>query len=294
MSDRIVQLPWVALLALLAVVALRPALAGTPVNVLYAGSLVQVMEHGVGPAFDTASGDRFRGYAGGSKLLANQIRSGLRAADVFISADPGVNRRLMGPGAPESVRWYAIFAQSPLVIGYDASSGFARSFATKPWYRVLQEPGIRIGRTDPKLDPKGALTLRLMQRAETVYRLPGLERRVLGDPENPAQVLPEEVLVGRLQSGQIDAGFFYSTETAAAHIPTVRLPASVAPTARYTVTILNGAPHPAAARAFVRFLLGPDGRRLLERSGLELRSPAVEGDVHAVPGALRGLLGAHE
>jgi molybdate/tungstate transport system substrate-binding protein len=291
MSDRLVRSRWAALLA---VAAFHPVFAGTPVNVLYAGSLVETMEHGVGPAFDAASGDRFRGYAGGSKLLANQIRSGLRAADVFISAVPGVNRRLMGPGAAGSVRWYATFAQSPLVIGYDAKSRYAQAFRAEPWYQVLQAPGIRLGRTDPKLDPKGALTLRLMQRAEAVYRLPGLERRVLGDPENPAQVLPEEVLVGRLQSGQVDAGFFYSTETAAAHIPTVRLPTTVAPTARYTVTILRAAPHPAAALAFVRFLLGPGGRRILERNGLQLRKPAFTGDPRAVPGALRRLLGTPE
>ena len=291
MPDRLVRSRWVALLA---VATLHPAFAGMPVNVLYAGSLVEVMEHGIGPAFDAASGDRFRGYAGGSKLLANQIRSGLRAADVFISAVPGVNRRLMGPGAAESVRWYAGFARSPLLIGYDASSRYAHAFATEPWVQALQAPGIRIGRTDPRLDPKGALTLRLMQRAEAVYRLPGLAHRVLGDPENPAQVLPEEVLVGRLQSGQIDAGFFFSTETQAAHIPTVRLPASVAPAARYTVTILHGAPHPAAARAFVRFLLGPDGRRILERNGLKPGQPVLAGDPRAVPADLRRLLGAPE
>jgi len=32
-------------------------------------------------------------------------------------------------------------------------------------------------------------------------------------------VLPEETLVGRLQSGQLDAGFFYSTETSDLKIP---------------------------------------------------------------------------
>jgi len=67
---------------------------------------------------------------------------------------------------------------------------------------------------------------------------------------------------------------------------------SLAPTARYTVTILQGAPHPAAARAFVRFLLGPAGRKRLERSGLQLRTPALQGDPQAVPTELRRLLGA--
>ena len=36
------------------------------VSVLYAGSLVKLMEHSIGPAFHQASGDSFQGYASGS------------------------------------------------------------------------------------------------------------------------------------------------------------------------------------------------------------------------------------
>ena len=123
---------------------------------------------------------------------------------MFISANPKVNASLMGAANGDWVSWYVAFAQSPLVIGYNASSEFAADFKTKPWYQVLSEPGIKIGRTDPKLDPKGALTLALMKQAETFYKSPGLSQKVLGAPDNPAQVLPEETLVGRLQSGQLD------------------------------------------------------------------------------------------
>ena len=50
---------------------------------------------------------------------------------------------------------------------------------------MLREPGIRIGRTDPKLDPKGALTVQLLNKAEQVYHQPGLAKAVLGEAENP-------------------------------------------------------------------------------------------------------------
>jgi molybdate/tungstate transport system substrate-binding protein len=265
--------------------------AGEAVNVLYAGSLVNLMEHGIAPAFDRASGDHFRGYAGGSTLLAHQIKGRLRRADVFISAAPAVNGQLMGPGNGGRERWYVMFAQSPLVIGYNPGSRFAADFKTLPWYRVVQEPGIRLGRTDPRLDPKGALTLELMRRAQAHYRIPGLLDRVLGAPENAAQVLPEEVLVGRLQSGQLDAGFFYSTETSDARIPAVRLPAAIAPKAVYTISILRAAPHPKSAAAFVSFLLGPRGRRLMSAHGLALRAPALTGAEADMPRAVRSLLG---
>jgi molybdate/tungstate transport system substrate-binding protein len=276
---------WIVLF--LAGMAPGMAAAGQPVAVLYAGSLVNLMERSVGPAFDRASGDRFRGYAGGSKLLAHQIKGRLRQADVFVSAVPAVNLQLMGAANGDWERWYIPFAQSPLVIGYDPKGRFAPQFRRLPWYQVLQLPGIRLGRTDPRLDPKGALTLALMRRAQAYYRIPGLAQRVLGSAENPAQVLPEEVLLGRLQSGEIDAGFFYSTETSDARIPAVHLPPEIAPDAVYTVSILRTAPHPAAAAAFVAFLLGAGGRALMSEHGLTLRRPSVVGAAEQVPAGIR-------
>jgi molybdate/tungstate transport system substrate-binding protein len=281
--NRLTLLGATLIAATLSLLPIQSAKAAGTVNVLYAGSLVNLMEHGVGPAFDKATGNQFQGYAGGSVGLANQIKGKLRKGDVFISANPKVNASLMGAANGNWVSWYVAFAQSPLVIGYNASSKFATDFKTKPWYQVLMEPGIKIGRTDPKLDPKGALTLTLMKQAETFYKSPGLSQKVLGAPDNPAQVLPEETLVGRLQSGQLDAGFFYSTEASDAKIPTLSLPPAITPEAVYTVTVLRDAPNAAAANQFVAYLLGSDGRSLLEAHGLWLQKMTVSGDASAVP-----------
>lgn len=263
------------------------AQAAGSVAVLYAGSLVNLMERSIGPAFEQASGDRFQGYAGGSQLLARQIKAKLRHADVFISAAPAVNRSLMGAANGNWVSWYVAFARSPLVIGYNPASRFAAAFKSEPWYWVLLEPGIRIGRTDPKLDPKGARTLALMNRAEAYYKIPGLARQVLGAPDNPAQVLPEETLVGRLQSGQLDAAFFYSTETSDAGIPAIRPPAVITPTAVYTVTIPRDAPDPRGAEQFVARLLGAAGRKLMQQHGLVLAKPVLTGTAAAAPPDIR-------
>jgi molybdate/tungstate transport system substrate-binding protein len=272
--------------ALLAVFMPGPASAETVV-VLYAGSLVNLMEHGVGPAFDKTSGDEFQGFAGGSNGLANQIKGRLRRGDVFISANPKVNDDLTGAANGDWVSWYVNFAQSPLVIGYSPSSRFVGDLKSKPWYEVLQEPGIKIGRTDPKLDPKGALTVQLLEHAEQIYKLPGLAQKVLGAPDNPEQVRPEENLVGRLQSSQMDVGFFYSTETADLKIPAIALPAEVALSARYTVTVLRDAAHPVAANKFVDFLLGPQGRAVMQEHGLDSVKPSVGGDPSKMPAQVR-------
>jgi molybdate/tungstate transport system substrate-binding protein len=278
-----------------AALLLTPAMAhaeGQTVNVLYAGSLVNLMEHGIGPAFNKASGDTFQGFAGGSNGLANQIKGQLRRGDVFISANPKVNDDLTGDANGAWVSWYVTFAQSPLVVGYNPSSHFAADLKSKPWYEVLQEPGIKIGRTDAKLDPKGALTVQLLNHAEQVYKLPGLAQKVLGAPDNPEQVRPEENLVGRLQSGQIDVGFFYSTETADLKIPAIPLPPEVALSAHYTVTVLRNAASPEGATQFVDFLLGPQGRAVMQEHGLDVVRPSVNGDATKMPAQIRSEIDA--
>jgi molybdate/tungstate transport system substrate-binding protein len=266
------------------------ARAADTVNVLYAGSLVNVMERSVGPVFDNKSGDRFQGYAGGSNKLANEIKGMLRRGDVFVSANPKVNDQLMGQTNGNWVQWYVTFAESPLTIGYNPASRFANDLKNKPWYEALAEPGLKLGRTDPKLDPKGALTIELFKRAEALYHKPDLSQKILGEPENPAQVLPEEALIGRLQSGQLDAGFFYSTETSDAKIPTISLSEQIGLKARYTITILRDAPNPSGAEKFVNFLLGADGRDLLTQHGLAIVKPNLSGDATAVPTAIKSLI----
>jgi molybdate/tungstate transport system substrate-binding protein len=266
--------------------------ADNDVNVLYAGSLVNLMEHSVGPAFDKATGLHFQGYAAGSNKIANEIKGGLRRGDVFISASPKVNTSLMGDANGNHVTWYVKFAESPLLIGYNPKSRFANDFRTKPWNEVLLEPGLRLGRTDPKLDPKGAFTIQLMTEAATKYNHPDFVEKTLGAPENPAQVLPEETLVGRLQSGQLDAGFFYSTETSDLKIPSVHPAPELKINANYTLTILNDAPNAAGAARFVNFLLSAEGHKLLAEHGVDVVQPVVTGDAQAIPAPVQAVVDA--
>jgi molybdate/tungstate transport system substrate-binding protein len=262
------------------------------VDVLYAGSLVNLMERSVGPAFEKETGLHFQGYAAGSNKIANEIKGKLRRGDVFISASPKVNTGLMGAANGDHVTWYVNFAESPLMIGYNPQSRFAADFKKKRWDEVLQEPGIRVGRTDPKLDPKGAFTVEMMTKAAALYKQPDLVEKTLGDPENPAQVLPEETLVGRLQSGQLDAGFFYSTETSDLKIPAIRPAPELQAKASYTLTILSDAPNEAGAVRFVNFLLSASGRALLKQHGVDIVKPVVTGNAQALPSSVQAVLDA--
>jgi molybdate/tungstate transport system substrate-binding protein len=254
------------------------------VNVLYAGSLEEVMNSTIGPAFEKATGYTFSGFPAGSKDLASDIKGKVRQGDVFLSASPAVNENLRGPANGSWVSWYAPFARTSLVLGYNPHSSFASRIKQGPWYEIIATPGLRLGFTDPKLDPKGVLVVAALNQAAAEHHEPALKQIAA----NQSDLFPEEELVGRIQAGQLDAGFFYTVEASAAKIPTVSL-APVKESAEYTITVLNHAPNRAGGAAFVRFLLGAQGQALLKSAGLETTSrPAALGN--GVPRSLDRIL----
>ena len=258
---------------------------GGPVDVLYAGSLVDTMNL-LGPAFQKATGYTFDGFSAGSTALATEIQGKTQKADVFVSAGTKAPASLEGSKNGDWVSWYAQFGTTPLYIGYNPKSKFAHDFKTEPWYKVITLPGFRLGRTDPAVDPKGVLAVTALDEAATKYKIPALKALAT----EMSDVFPEETMVGRLQAGQLDAAFFYEVEATAADIPTVTLGA-IKLTNPYVVTVVNRAPHEAAAVAFVDYLLGPKAAAILRREGLTVDSPAILfGPRSAVPSALRSLV----
>ena len=263
------------LLALSTRVAAGPLPSVDPeiVSVLYAGSLVTPMEGPIKAAL-LASGIDFQGEPGGSKALANLIAGGIRFPDVFISVDPQLVTKLGGRVASATT-----FAGTSLGVAWAPNSRYGATFnavadGKSSLEHALETPGIRIGRTDPQLDPKGEYTL----QGVTMWLGHAGERRILGDDQNPSQIFPEQDLLARVDTGQADVGFFYRTEAIARGYRFIPLPGNAALTDRitYTLAIMSAPPHPKAARTFADFILTGPGRTLLERAGLTyLHAPKV-------------------
>ncbi len=256
------------------------ACATGSVTVAYAASLVHVMEGPLAARFQRDTGVRFSGEAKGSKALAHLIAAGLRTPDVFISADSALLDPLLRGKTP-SITGYTIFASARMVVAYSDGSAHRRMFerAARGDISVLDAlaaPGVRVGRTDPQLDPKGARTLRVLALLGRHDRQPQKARAVASNSE----VFPEEDLAVRIESGELDAGFFYSTETPGRNLRTVELPAdaNLAHDIAYSIARLTHAPNPAQARSFVAFLLSGPGKGVLEAAGLRyLPHPKVVG-----------------
>ncbi len=213
----------------------------------------------------------FQGEPGGSKELANLILAGLRSPDVFISVDPKLVAKL-----GDRVASAATFAGTSLGVAWAPGFKYSALFESVATGKTslqsaLETPGIKIGRTDPQLDPKGGYTI----EGVTMWLGRGGERRILGADENPSQIFPEQDLLARVDTGQADVGFFYRTEAVARGYRFIPLPGAAALTDRitYTLAIMKGAQDPAAAHAFADFVLSGEGRPILERAGLTYLAP---------------------
>ena len=246
-------------------VASSPARASGsgPVDVLYAGSLLDLMQNQIGPAFHRATGYSVNGFANGSSALVTEIKGGTEVADVFLSASPSADRVLEGSANGNWVSSYRTIGHSALVLGYNPASTYAATLRSQPWYDVVGRAGFLLGRTDPATDPKGVLAVTALRSAARRFHRPHLAALA----KSSANVFTETSLVGELDAGQLDAGFFYAVEASAAHLRTVRLVGTNL-AATYTVALVNRAPHAAAARAFIAFLMSAEGRRILASHGI--------------------------
>jgi molybdate/tungstate transport system substrate-binding protein len=319
---RSLSLVVLAIYLVLALPSAKAAAADSQIIVLYAGSLGNLMEKDIGPSFTQATGYKYLGETKGSVLGANLIKERLRTPDIFISADPKVNERLMGKENGDLVRWYATIFGNEMVLGYNPNSRFAAELQQvgtndTRLYEILQEKGFRLGRGDPELEPKGYRTLFLFDLAEKHYQRPGLAKKVLFNPEQPTLVFPEEQLVARLEAGQLDAGIFYRNEVAEHSLPFIGFPREfnlsdpnldpqygvatyVSPKGTkfagsaivYSITIPETSQNPSGAIALVGFLLSEGGRKIVEKHALRLIQPLVSGEIDAVPPTVQTALTA--
>ena len=194
------------------------------------------------------------------------------------------------------------------MLAYNPKSRFAADFeaaaaaGTTPWYEVLaRRPACASAGATRRSTRRGIERSSSSTWPAKHYASPDIPA-LLGDPLNPAQVLPEVALLARIESGQFDAGIFYKHEIVAHKLPFVSFPPEInlgdAPVFRslrpghlydsrgasssraapilFTVTIPRTVQNQAGAEAFVRFLLSsPD---LLNGFGFGIVEHQVGGD----------------
>jgi molybdate/tungstate transport system substrate-binding protein len=255
------------------------------VDVISAGSLKTLMAK-IAPLFHKDTGYTLVDTSGGSSSDAADIKNGVYVEDVFVSASPKVDSTLEGKQNGSWVSWYADFAASPEVLGYNPKSMFAADLKTMPWYKVITMSGFRLGRTDPSQDPGGVLAKEALE--ETAAKQPAYAKALRKLATESSDVYSEDTEEADIQTGQLDASFMYEADANSQDSPFVKLTGTDL-AGDYTITQLKNAPHPGGAAAFIKFLLGPRGQAAMKADHFEIVSPAkVTGS--GVPSVLKPLL----
>jgi len=293
------------------------------VSVAYASSLQYLNEKVVSPAFTSAEGYTFSGRGAASGDLEADIASGGITPNVFESVG-GDN---ITPLEPKFTNWYIQYAGTAMVVAYNPNSKYASQFkaiadGSKPvsdLFTLLQTPGLKLGRTDPNVDPQGRDFIYMLELAQAYYHLPSdTVAKILGTSDfgsaSSSQIYAESALDSTLQSGQLDAASAFVTQAIELHLAYIPLPVqinlgSAAYAAQYkvaSVTLANGmtkhgspqviditiigTPTPAGI-AFVKYTLSPAGLAQYKQGGFSLPTPQVFGSASSVPSAISSELG---
>ena len=299
-----------------------PATAPTPqpqgmLTIFHAGSLSVPFKH-IAEEFNRLyPGIAVEMESAGSRTTIRKVTELGRKADIVGSADYVAIEQLM---FPDFADWHVRFATNRMVIAYTDDSRYADEINGENWYEVLTRDGVEYGHSSPDADPCGYRTLLVFQLAEQHTRIPGLAEKL--DASCPEKnVRPKSVeLIALLQSGDLDYAFEYQSVAVQHGLRFVELPVEVdlssvehadlyagasveiagkepgatqtqmgAPIV-YGVTVPTNAPRPDLAVIWIEFLLGAQGRAILQDDGQPPIVPALARNAHNVPGELRALV----
>ncbi len=219
---------------------------------------------------------------------------------------------------PQYADWYALFARNQMVVMFTDQSKFAGEITSATWHEILLRPGVQAAHSDPNADPAGYRTLMMWQLVEKYYQKPGLYKQL--DAAVPLKnIRPKSVeLVALLQSGEVDYVYGYRSVAEQNKLRFITLPPEVdlsdmskanlyatatvevagkKPGERvkiqglpilFALTIPKGAPHPALAEEFLKFMFSPQGRQIMKKNYLTLISPPLASGIEKAPAGLRG------
>ncbi|WP_404434073.1 molybdate ABC transporter substrate-binding protein [Microbacterium lacus] len=181
----------------------------------------------------------------GSSTLATQLIAGA-PADVFASADAVTMGTVQGAGAAgEST----VFARNTLVVAVPTGNpGGVTALAD------LGDPALRVVLCAAPV-PCGAASLALLEAEGLTVRPASAEQSVTA-------------VLTKVAAGEADAGLVYATDVRGRADLERFVPEGAEDiVVEYPIATVTDAANPAAAAAFVAFVLGPEGKRILAGEG---------------------------
>ena len=183
-------------------------------------------------------------------------------AVIFSFGSSGTLAAQLAEGAPADV-FAAASATTMQGVGAGASTVFARNSLV-----IAVPAGNPAGVTGPADFADGALTIALCDPSAPCGSAAQRALAAAGVTAAPDTFGQDARATLRLvTAGEVDAALVYRTDALAAGDAVATLPFPEAVTSDYPIAALAGAPHPAAAQAFVELVLSPQGQRILADAG---------------------------
>jgi molybdate/tungstate transport system substrate-binding protein len=291
------------------------ALAGIPLHlradklasldVAYAGSMGSMMEGPIKSAAARTLKIDFHGRAQGSSALAQLIVGSSIRPDIFIPVTPGPALTVLRAGKADSAQ---PIAHTEMVIAYSPKSKFSSRFdaaakGKEDLWKILLEPGLRFGRTDPVTDPQGRNIIFTMMLAAKATKQTDLVETILGPAINEKQIFTESTVMARLQSGALDASSAYKIQPGPLNLPYVPLPVEINLSGQnvrrehpdvtlsvggksytpepliYYAAVLKDAPNARGAAAFMEWLIGNEAQAIFRKYNYD--PPGDASSLHA-------------
>jgi molybdate/tungstate transport system substrate-binding protein len=202
----------------------------TTLDVASAGSMRAMLDGPIKAAIAQRLQLDLQSHARGADAVAHSIVDGELLADVFIPVTAGPMRTVMEAGRCEVAE---PIARTELVLVYSPKSRFVAQFEAAAagkanWWEVMQEPGLRVARSNPAGDPSGRAILFAMMLAAKKYKQPDLVEKVLGATLNLDQILTGGGNTqARLANGEIDVMGTYKMGPAGNKQPYLSVPNDV-------------------------------------------------------------------
>ncbi|MEM2189946.1 MAG: tungstate ABC transporter substrate-binding protein WtpA [Archaeoglobaceae archaeon] len=141
--------------------------------IFHAGSLsVPITE--IGKQFEKIHGIEVQAEASGSVEAIRKITDLGKKADVLAVSDYSLIQKIL---TPEYADFCIIFARNEIVLAYSKNSRYANEINASNWFEILQRD-VKIGLSDPNLDPCGYRALMVLKLAE-IYYGKGIFREVI-------------------------------------------------------------------------------------------------------------------
>ena len=248
---------------------------------------------------------------GASGDMVKKITQLHQPADVLGVADYSLIPKLM---LTANATWYLGFVSNQITFAYTSHSKGASGLTPSNWYKVLAQPGVHIGRSNPAADPSGYQILQMLQLANGYYHDANLSASVLKNSPASSVAETETSLIAALQSGQIDYLAIYKSTAQEEHLKYIALPPQInlsdpsmaaaygkvsihagslgtltGKPIIYGLTIPTSAPSAALGEKFIGFVIGPQGQAIMHGNGFVVISPALANAQAKVPASIKPL-----